>query len=246
MKKTILLLICVLAFTFANAQDETDVFKQSSGDKNLELQFDPGAIFNSSNTNNVFSNGVGIRFRLFQSESIAYRLQANISYTNFTTITQDADNNANLLELKDKNSSIDINLSPGIEKHFAGTKRLSPYIGGALNIGYQSSTEQSDYQAGNVVYVGKTKNGDPGDGFSFGLVGLAGADFYIAKKVYLGLELNYGVYYIMPSKTVTSDSAPGSVDVETKVGKPAGFIVSPSAMGVFRIGFLFSSKSAIN
>ncbi|RLD76386.1 MAG: hypothetical protein DRJ07_16435, partial [Bacteroidetes bacterium] len=115
MKKIILLSFCLIAFTYVQSQDldldieendleQTNDYKQSSGDKNLELQFDPGAIFNASNGNNVFSNGAGIRFRLFSSESLAYRMNLNINYQNSTTITQEADANLNLEELKDKSS----------------------------------------------------------------------------------------------------------------------------------------------
>ena len=243
MKKFIVLSLCILAFTFAKSQDLIDSeeisndFKQNSGDKNLELQFDPGAIFNASNGNNVFSNGVGIRFRLFPSESLAYRLNLNINYTNSTTVTQDA--GTNILELKDKNSEIGAFLKPGIEKHFLGTKRLSPYIGAEAIIGYNTSTQKSEYEVGTDVYEDKFKNANVDDGITVGIAAVAGADFYIAKKLYLGLELNYGLYYFMASAVKYSTTEPNIDDIESKLGNTNTLSFSPGAMGVFRIGFLF-------
>ena len=112
MKKIIVLSFCVLAFTFAKAQDisesggVTNDYKQSSGDKNLEMQFDPGAIFNAANGNNVFDNGLGIRFRLFNTESIAYRLNVNINYASAKTLTQEQDSNLGTEELYSKNTNM--------------------------------------------------------------------------------------------------------------------------------------------
>ncbi len=251
MKKITILLLSVFTFTFVQAQEveettesisvtsATNDYKQSAGDKNLELQFDPGAIFNASNANNVFSNGLGIRFRMFASESFAYRMNLNISYTNSSIVTQDADDAAGNLELLDKNSAFGVSLRPGIEKHFGGTKRLSPYVGVEFIMGYNSSTDKSEFQLGTDIYENETQNGNFNDGFNFGLAAVAGADFYIAKKLYLGVELNYGVNYFLASTTKYSSTAPNTVDTESKVGKSNSLTFQPGAMGIFRIGFLF-------
>ena len=231
MKKIITLSFCILAFAIANSQEETEVYKQTSGDKNLELQFDPGAIFNSSNTNNIISNGVGIRYRQFKSESIAYRANVNINYTNLNTITQDDP------ELKDKYKSVGISLQPGIENHFSGTKRLSPYIGTEFILRYQTSIIQSEYEWGTNVYMQEYKNSDIADGLTVGITGIAGFDFYISKKLYLGLELNYGLYYFTAFRTEYSDTNPDVVDDEA--GKSNLITLQPSTIGVIRIGFLF-------
>lgn len=235
-----MILTLFIGFAMAvNAQEETETIKQSAGDKNLELQFDPGAIFNASKGNNFLSNGAGIRFRYFKSETIAYRLNVNINYSNTSTITQEADDALNLLELKNKNSFLGITLSPGIEKHFAGTKRLSPYIGGQVSVGYRSSTVKEEYQDVQEKYVYKTKNGNFGDGLNIGMAALAGADFYFAPKLYLGVELSYGINYFKAAKTKITDSAPNTTDVESTIGNTNSLSFQPSAMGIFRLGFLF-------
>ncbi len=250
MKKVLISILCLLSFSLLTAQDDGG-FKQTSGDKSLELQFDPGAIFNASNGNNVLSNGLGVRFRLFPSSGLAYRLNLNINYSSSNTLKQESDDLGNA-ELTTKGSDFGIFISPGIEKHFGGTKRLSPYIGAELNIGYHSSNIKDEIQAGAGAPVYKTtiKNSNPEDGLTIGAAAVAGADFYIAKKLYLGVELNYGVSYFMASKTKYTDTTPGIDDVETKVGKSNTFTFRPNALGVLRIGFLFggggSSSSSVS
>ncbi len=247
MKKIISLSFCVLTFIIVHAQDtdfdfdegQSSEYKQNSGDKNFELQFDPGAIFNATNGNNIFSNGVGIRFRLFPSSTLAFRVNLNISYTSSSTITQEADDAANIPELKDKFSSMEISLRPGIEKHFGGTERLSPYVGAEAIFGFQTSTDISEYELVPDVYAFKTKNGSFGDGLTIGVAGVAGVDFYIAKKLYLGLELNYGIYYSMAATTKTSSDEPNFTGTESKLGNTNTLTFRPGAMGMFRIGYLF-------
>ena len=145
----------------------------------------------------------------------------------------------NLEELRNKYSRIGITLKPGIEKHFTGTKRLSPYLGAEAIIGFRTGTSKNEYQMGTDVYIAKTKNSNSADGITFGFAGVAGADFYIAEKLYLGLELNYGLNTFTAFKTKFSDTAPGTTDIETKTGKSNSINFQPDAMGVFRIGFLF-------
>ena len=246
MKKTIISIFCLLSFSVLTAQNDVGVFKQSSGDKSLELQFDPRAIFNSNFGNQVFSNGIGVRFRLFPSESLAYRLNVNINYLNTSEITQDADDNTGASELKEKFTSTGIVLRPGIEKHFAGTKRLSPYIGAELILGFQSSNfkEETQNLPGDPVYLMETKNSFGNDGISLGAAAVAGADFYIARKLYLGLELSYGVNYFMASKIKITSDEPGFVETDSKIGKSNVLSFRPDAMGVLRIGFLFGGGSS--
>ncbi|RLD67345.1 MAG: hypothetical protein DRI95_04960, partial [Bacteroidetes bacterium] len=89
------------------------------------------------------------------------------------------------------------------------------------------------------VYEGKAKNTNASDGLTFGIAAVAGADFYIVKKLYLGLELNYGVYYFTPFTAKYSTNEPNIPESESKLGNTNTLLFQPSAMGVFRIGFLF-------
>lgn len=249
MKKIIYLLsISFSVFSVAFAQNEAtelvnstaigaNEFKQNDGDLNLELSFDPTSIFNASSPGSVFGlqNGFGIKMRKFRSSSSAFRLGVDITFVNFVNVTQQQDDATNTLELKDKFNSFGITLRPGIEKHFGGTKRLSPYIGGELILGWQTSTRKSENQNGTAIEEATDKNNSFTDGMRFGMGGIAGVDYYVAKKLYLGVELNYSIVYFSQAtqKTTAFD---GTV---TEFKRGSQFTFAPGAFAVFRIGYLF-------
>ncbi|MBK7298022.1 MAG: hypothetical protein IPI91_15940, partial [Flavobacteriales bacterium] len=69
-----------------------------------------------------------------------------MGFQNKTTITQDEDGESDMLELKDKESSITIAVQPGLEKHMTGTDRLSPYIGGYLDLSFTNKNTKKETQ----------------------------------------------------------------------------------------------------
>ena len=247
--KKITLLVAVVATMFAgnvNAQEEKntpvlktgiqlsgDSYKPGSGDSSLELSFDPGAIFATGGDQFSLDNAM-IKYRKFTSETSAFRLSANFSFGANVTITQQEDTKNNLEELKDKDSYFSLSLRPGIEKHFSGTKKLSPYFGAEGIIGYASASMKSEYQDANqdIEYV-KTKGG----AFTLGAGVFAGVDYYFVKNLYLGVEIGYGLSYTNQLKTKYTDSGDNDNDDERKNGYEFG--LNPSVTGNFRIGWTF-------
>jgi opacity protein-like surface antigen len=237
MKKNVLLLaFAMLLISVVYAQDNTSnekIYKQVAGSNSFELAFDPASIFNSSSPGSMFDlqDGFGIRYRRFMTELSAFRIGVDISVSNSTFITQQANEEFDALELKTKFSSFGFLLRPGYEKHFKGTKRLSPYIGGELNIGYSNSTVKEEVQEGNEVKESKRKDGT----FRIGAAALAGLDFFVAKNLYLGLEFTYGIYYKKNLDRKITD-----IDGEETIEKRgSAFSFTPGAYANFRIGYLF-------
>lgn len=192
--------LLVLSFSFAKAQDSlhikfysTPVYKQVAGDKSFEINFNPGGIFGSNQGGqfNLFNGG--IKYRTFVTDNKAYRIGVNISYYNHVDIFQHSNPAYRLLELRSKNTSFSILLTPGIERHFSATKRLSPYVGAQALAGYSTSTEKREIQDNNEVYNVTNKN-NPGR-VRAGVGVFAGIDYYFIKKMYLGIELGYGIEY---------------------------------------------------
>lgn len=223
MKKIILSLVAAatLLATEVNAQD----YKPAAGDNTLELQLAPlgGA---------PFSMG-GIRYRRFLDETTALRATVYVGYTNSTDITTQAGPGQE--ELRTKNSAFEIGLRPGIEKHLAGTTRLSPYIGAELDFAIKTSKEKEEVggAGGAAVETNVTKNAD---GFTrFGLNGVFGADYYVAEKVFLGAELGFGFSYRKDSKVVSEPAGGGSF-----TSKRGGeFTLAPNVLAQFRLGVVF-------
>ena len=127
-------LLAVTAFVAAIASTQAqEQYRPVGGEGNLELMIAP--LGGSPVTM------AGIKYRHFGSATSAMRLGVFLGYQNKTTITQDENSVTKDLELKKKNSGITIAIQPGIEKHMTGTDRLSPYIGGYVNMPMKNKFE---------------------------------------------------------------------------------------------------------
>lgn len=193
MKKVILSLTLALAcISGAYAQ------KQTGGEKNLEVQFAPlgGSPISVA----------GIRFRSFNSENTAIRATFFFNSTsNKTANTQpgkttgSGGQDVSTPALYDVNKSSNFTLRVGYEKHFAGTDRLSPYVGAEVGFGRGSKTLEREYYGANTAgdqnkvekfstWTMSKKQGTTTIGINL----LAGVDFYFADNIYLGAELGFG------------------------------------------------------
>jgi len=195
MKKIILFAaVAVASMGAANAQ------KFEGGEKNLEVQFNP-----LSTTDSPLGIS-GIRYRMFNSESSAIRIGLNIGGTNVQgvmsqqTPTLGSDGKEVIIpELYQTNKSFDFSIRPGYEKHFAGTDRLSPYVGGEIVFATGSSTLTKEFHnSNNADDVSKPENWQTWEmtvknGYTaFGVNGLAGVDFYFTDNLYMGAEISFG------------------------------------------------------
>ena len=233
--KKITLLFAVLAMAFTtsvNAQDKESSFKPVPGSNALELSFDPSSIF-ATGGDQFSLQGAMIKYRKFMTETQVLRLSAIISYGSEVTITQQEDDNLNNEELKDKDRFYNLVLKPGIERHFSGTDKLSPYVGAEALIGYGLYSNSSEYQDANDVEATKITNGF----FTLGAGVFAGVDYYFVESLYLGVEIGYGMTYVNKLKSKYTDSGNSDNDSEAKNGSEFKF--SPSVTGNFRIGWNF-------
>lgn len=226
MKKVIFAATLLAASLTTFAQDET--IKPTSGENTLELQFAPlgGA---------PFSMG-GIRYRKFTSETMALRATVYIGYSNSSSLSQEENSSLNHVKLKSASSSFEIGLRPGVEMHFAGTSKLSPYYGAELDLAVKNTRSKGEVQnANNGVDKNITKNA--GGYTRLGLNGIFGADYYVAPKVFLGAELGFGLSYKKEAKEVFVPA--NGPKVETKTGKAGTFNLAPNVLAQFRLGIVF-------
>jgi len=248
MKLKITLILILASISLLKAQDNTkfntstdEVYKQVAGDKSFEVNFDPGKIFGSNPGNqfNLFDGG--IKFRSFLTESSAIRVGVNISFFLATDIIQQSNTENNLKELKSKSSSFSLMIQPGYEKHFKGTKRLSPYIGVQGLIGFRTTKYIEENQKNSLVYT-KTWNNDPNKlgygNLDIGLGVFAGIDYYFIKKLYMGIEIGYGIQYSSLLNTKYTNEDNSDSDYDNNNGNVIG--ISPSlATGNIRLGWTF-------
>jgi hypothetical protein len=230
MKKIVIVIVTCLVGAFTlQAQD----FKPTEGSQNLEFQFAPlgGSPINIS----------GIRYRKFSSTQDAFRVNAFLGVTRKSEITQEKGDN-NRKRLVDRESSVTFNIRPGIEKHFEGTDRLSPYYGGELDLGYTRTVESSMEQIEGSSNVVKRRriNGKPEASWQFGINALAGFDYYIAKHLYLGAELGFGIMLVNPLATRIKSNADGFKEPDpSKLGKSPELRFGPNVNSAIRLGYMF-------
>lgn len=194
--------------------------------------------------------------RYFKTENMAYRLSLSVASTMNKKDVNDFVNPGAADELhitgKDKTSSTKFLLGFGVEKHFEGTERLSPYVGAELLVGYaaqKNTIERTVVNSGSNTNAYKKEEKTEVKGpnaFAFGLRGVFGADYYFAKKVFLGVEAGLGLMYQSNGKTITSDSQSttqggNTVSSSSSTETPGGsiFNVTPSVITGVRIGYVF-------
>jgi hypothetical protein len=223
MKKMLLMAAFAAASLFANAQDSTTSentdLKSSKGSFATELNFNP--FKGNLSFNNVLNQ---IKGRYFISSNLALRLGFNVN-TIDSNLNYGNPYGTQSSFSSDERKSTSFGLNVGIEKHFKGTKRLSPYIGADVFWGTQSA-KQSLSNSGSTTNV---KNGwiestyytngtsylysyriVQGAYTQFGLSAVAGFDFYMAKNFFLGYEFNLGYSktdYKSPEVTTTGQNA---------------------------------------
>ena len=228
------LLVAATALTTSvSAQNEaknqtSSDFKFSGGDMNLEIQmaspFAAGEPFSLD----------GVKFRYFLSNTSAFRLNVNVNASSNTDITQQEDADIDELELKDKTADFEFKIAPGYEIHFSGTNKLSPYVGGDVVLNFaRNSVKEEDQLVDKKLETKKVSEGS----FTFGLNGVAGFDYYFAKSLYIGAELNYGLNMTSEFAEKTTYDVDSESDSEIKKG--GSFSFAPAAMGKFKLGFIF-------
>lgn len=229
--KQLFMLALIAVPTFLWAQDTEEIineFKPTGAEKTLEVQFAPFG-------NNPISIN-GIRTRWFRSPDKAFRLNAFVSVNTDSEITQQEDSDLNLKELKDKSFLLTISIQPGYEMHLKGTEKLSPYFGWEADLAYRTSSHTTEFQSGSEVNHSKLVNTN--GFFRVGINAVAGLDYYVAKKLYLGTEFGFGARLSsLLAVKVKSDLEGFEEPDPNKRG--SSFKLGPNANAQIRLGYAF-------
>ncbi|MDR0769109.1 MAG: porin family protein [Dysgonamonadaceae bacterium] len=192
-KKFVILVVAVFtASSYAQAQES---YKPASGDFSVEVGVSP-----FSEDGPVVSDG-SLTGTYFISEKWAVRLELGLDFAR--DYFNNGEKGYDRVSVKEQTSVFA--LSPGISYYFSGTDRLSPFIGGALlfaNSYAKETTEQGNYSETKTLI----ENGESFTAFGLGVY--TGFDYYIAKKIYLGIEVGLiGVSTSIPTPDKSSVGA---------------------------------------
>ncbi len=234
MKNFLLTAAAVFTFGFANAQES---FKPVKGTLTTEVGVTGGIL----NTRFDAINGAA-KFRYFIKDDLAVRaglgLGSNKKEEN--TIT----NQNSPLEYTTTKVARTTNrvITLGAEKHFAGTDRLSTYVGADIVFGFTGAevkTTQSNNNNSTTVVGSVNDLGISGVGSStFGVRATVGADYYFTKKLYLGVEVGLG-YNSGKQDAVETTIVNGIDTTVTKSGEGKVSNTYTNAIGGLKLGFQF-------
>lgn len=235
------LALSVLAIMPAFSQD---TLKITRGKFSTELNVNP--FVGELSLNNAIKQ---IKFRYFTSDLSALRVAFTYNTNNRHTEETNPYGSNSFTNINDKKATT-VGLNVGYEKHFRGTKRLSPYIGIELGIANKSSSHTLTVNEGETKVKGAwmvpigydAQSYEERAFFSYGLNLLTGFDFYIAQHFYLGYELGFGFTNIKykdidVSRLYTSGSPTfGNIDIQRD---DKDFILGPNLVNGIRLGFVF-------
>lgn len=220
--KKLMMLVAAVSITAGGFAQKFD-----SGDRNIEVNFTPlgGTPISINN----------IKLRYFNSDASAFRLGIGISLANEKTRTGTTTDGET--ELFTTESTFNFNLRPGYEHHFNGTERLSPYIGGELDVALQTHKVEAEYEGAPNEVETNTTTGTNGF-FRFGVNALAGFDFYFASKLYMGAEIGFGFSLLSMSDVEVEDTIDGFTEPDP-VSQGTTMNIGPNFNGAIRLGFCF-------
>lgn len=202
MKKIIVVFAILFTASLAvNAQQDTLRLKPVKGAWGFSMNI-TGLINNIVVENNKDANGNYLLFaRHYLKNNQALRMGLALNYLNEGRNTEDSITNGagnRALQAVDSSASrFDFTISIGLEKHLGTTRRLDPYVGGDLIIGrIGGTTTNINTETTDVTGTAKIQQVNQQDGgFTFGLGGVAGFNFFLSKNLSLGAEFGYAYIY---------------------------------------------------
>ena len=179
-----------------------------------------------------------LRGRYFLSSDMAIRGSIGFGMGTTKTIVDD-DGLPTVVDKSEKTvSTSTFGLAIGIEKHLPGTAKLSPYIGGEIGFGSQTSTNKvTNSTNGSTFTKGDSYSTSGGGIVTFAFNAMVGADYYITDKVYLGAELGVGLFNMTSTAESKAKNNAGE-KVLTNASSTTNFGVQSKALGLVRIGII--------
>jgi hypothetical protein len=242
MKKIYSLILCaVIGVGFANAQSN---YKPQAKSFAVELQFMPFGLADVSIMTVNNGNAFGISPRYYINERL--ELRADILFG-----MNGRNRNDSIYDYGDEYGSVGINkiresatsfgVNLGVNYHFKGTERISPYIGGFVGAGFSKDLyKQTVTYFENADFDGyeKMSRGE----WYFNVCAVTGFNWYITDGLYIGAELGLGFGLLRDMNTVRiAASSPDAEPTFEETIKPTSFdyAVSFIANPAIRLGWRF-------
>lgn len=221
-----LLVVALFATTMmAKSQEMSSSDLKPTSGYTVEVNFLP------ANTSSPVSMQA-LKGRMFLSENMAVRVGLNIGM-NKTYDENIAGGTSTNPNEEVTNSYFIFGLTPGIEMHMEGTKRLSPYFGAELGFFTKSSkgeiVNNGNTSGNKLETTGCWTDGSNKAYSQFGLNVILGTDFYVSKNLYIGAEVGFGF----------ANTSFKEIEVSTTTGSITNTITTPKSKD-FSLGFNYN------
>lgn len=231
-------LICCIAYS-------QDTLKVSQGHFTTELNINP--FKGELSLNNALNQ---IKARYFIANNVALRIALNFN-SKKTSTDNSSVYGSNPINTKTSQKTTAVGLNFGFEKHFKGTRRLSPYLGAEFVLGSKSASQTltSGNTETKIDGAWQTYTIIPGNNggysidytekayFQYGFNLLGGFDFYVAKHFYMGYEIAFGLSQTN-YKDISVTSKPNSGFVSPDYSQK-DFSFGATLINGIRVGFVF-------
>lgn len=234
MRKFIILFVSISLF--GNVLAQKPIKGERSAEVNLNFQTGAAAI--------SYDLPAELRFRYFLQDNVALRLRLGMNASSSKYAISNPQGTI-ISEVVSK-TGFGFTFAPGIEKHFVGTKKLSPFMGAqiamSLSGGDRKDVSNSGYAnpSNNLVIEGDYYHSKSGSKFALNLGGYMGADYYFAEHIYLGAEFGIGLFGM--SKTSEGSERYvrlGDSELTGKTLSSSSSRLFGVYSGAVRLGFIF-------
>lgn len=252
---SLLINVPLFLFAFTLSAQESPTLKPQPGEFGFQLTaLGIGPLF-EDNWSQVFSNNE-LHIKYAATEKRYYTLGFFVS--SFSDGSEERDSvlissRRGIRTITSKASQTGFVLIPGIEHHFPGTRRLDPFISLRLPIGYfgkfkikDEFFENSIQSNGDIFQNTVTNEYEEAGGFTFGLSGALGLNYYVTNKIAIGVDYSISLEFskfggdIEETETirfVNGTNITTSSDVEKSFDKDNDFEFSNQ--GVLGLNFVF-------
>nr|WP_068887434.1 hypothetical protein [Pedobacter panaciterrae] len=270
MKKTLFSIALAIATTACYAQTPkvktdtviTDISNGTFDQTTQSLKPTTGAIvtelnFNPFKGNLSLNNSLNqIKVRYFISPDVALRLGFHASQKDSTANVNNPYGPQGVF-IKNERKSTLIGFNLGVEKHFKGTRRLSPYIAADISISSKSANQEiKDNDVSTSIKNGWLETVFLPNNQSYytmlqenaytryGINLITGFDFYIAKDFFFGYEFNFSLsktqYKNIETKVTSLNNSTGQPNTNfNDTGKKSASTFGPTLINGVRIGYSF-------
>lgn len=184
-------------------------------------------------------NSLGLNGRYFSNSQLAFRFSYNtITSKQVSNFYENSDGSGGSGSYTEKSNNHVLFL--GVEKHFKGTKRLSPFVGVELGYGFGKqkgngdNADETSYQKDFELEIEQKFNG-------LAINAFLGFDYWITEGLYIGIEYApLGKTFNRSSDGTRTETTSG---MSVKTIKPKSVyneLSSLNAMPFFRLGWRFN------